>query len=61
MSTLPLFGRDGGREDEGERVYRVAQVNRMVRMVLEERWSGVWIEGELSDVKRAASGHVYFT
>lgn len=43
------------------RVYRVAQVNRAVRLLLEDRYQNVWIEGELSDVTRAASGHVYFT
>ena len=33
----------------------------MVRYALEDSWSDIWIEGELSDVTRAASGHVYFT
>jgi exodeoxyribonuclease VII large subunit len=68
MSTLPLFGddggrsdRDGGRDDKGPRVYRVGQLNRMVRLTLEDRWGDVWTEGELSDVSHAGSGHVYFT
>ena len=64
MSDLPLFDRPGGEEDDptaGDRVLRVAEVNRAVRGTLEEAWPDVWIEGELSDVTRAASGHVYFT
>jgi exodeoxyribonuclease VII large subunit len=67
MSTSPLFDaleRDGERDDERSgdaRIYRVSQLNRAVRMLLEERYRGVWVEGELSDVTRAASGHVYFT
>jgi exodeoxyribonuclease VII large subunit len=61
MSTLPLFDRGGREADPEERVYRVGQVNRMVRLLLEERWRDVWIEGELSDVSHAGSGHVYFT
>ncbi|MFI5308481.1 MAG: exodeoxyribonuclease VII large subunit [Polyangiales bacterium] len=61
MSTLPLFERGGRDGDSEERVYRVGQINRMVRLVLEERWADVWIEGELSDVTHAGSGHVYFT
>jgi exodeoxyribonuclease VII large subunit len=62
MSTLPLFDRASGRDgDSEERVYRVGQLNRMVRLVLEERWSDVWVQGELSDVTHAGSGHVYFT
>jgi exodeoxyribonuclease VII large subunit len=62
MSTLPLFDRASGRDgDSEERVYRVAQLNRMVRVLLEDRWADVWVEGELSDVTNAGSGHVYFT
>lgn len=62
VSTLPLFDRAGsGDGDATEPVLRVSQVNRMVRVLLEDRWRNVWIEGELSDVTHAASGHVYFT
>ncbi|MDD9946357.1 MAG: exodeoxyribonuclease VII large subunit [Myxococcales bacterium] len=63
MSTLPLFGNqpdNGGRTPRG-RIYKVAQVNRVARFLLEDRFRGVWVEGELSDVTRASSGHVYFT
>ncbi|HMI93970.1 MAG TPA: exodeoxyribonuclease VII large subunit, partial [Polyangiales bacterium] len=58
MSTLPLFGRNG---DDDQRVFRVGQLNRMVRVLLESRWADVWVEGELSDVSHASSGHVYFS
>lgn len=44
-----------------EKVFRVAEINRAVRLMLEERWDNIWIEGELSDVTLAASGHCYFT
>jgi exodeoxyribonuclease VII large subunit len=64
MSTMPLFDRPGVRDgddgDERDRVLRVSEINRAVRSSLEEGWPNVWIEGELSDVTRAASGHVYF-
>ncbi len=40
---------------------RVAEVNRGVRLQLEADWDDLWVEGELSDVTRAASGHYYFT
>jgi exodeoxyribonuclease VII large subunit len=37
-------------------------LNRLVRDLLEDALPmGVWIEGELSNVARPASGHVYFT
>ncbi|MBB3227279.1 exodeoxyribonuclease VII large subunit [Luteibacter sp. Sphag1AF] len=36
-------------------------LNRLVRDLLEDALGTVWIEGELSNVARPASGHVYFT
>jgi exodeoxyribonuclease VII large subunit len=45
---------------EPPRIYRVAELNRKLRLRL-ERWGEVWVEGEVSDVRRAVSGHVYFT
>lgn len=46
--------------DEPVKVYRVAELSRRLRLKM-EGWGEVWVEGELSDVRRAASGHVYFT
>ena len=61
MSEMPLFERlQGQRHDGEERVFRVAEVNRAVRLTLEDNWANVLVEGELSDVRRA-KGHVYFT
>lgn len=61
MSEMPLFERLEEREpDGGERVFRVSEINRAVRLRLEDDWPSVLIEGELSDVRRA-KGHVYFT
>jgi exodeoxyribonuclease VII large subunit len=61
MSTLPLFGPSGRGGGPDERVYRVGQLNRLVRLTLEEKFAEVWVQGELSDVSHAGSGHVYFT
>ena len=61
--TLPLFDRPGVREDDEKReqpILRVSEINRVVRASLEAQWRDVWIEGELSDVRKAPSGHVYF-
>jgi exodeoxyribonuclease VII large subunit len=44
-----------------ERPLRVSELNRSVRSMLESEWSGLWVEGELSNVTRSAAGHVYFT
>lgn len=45
---------------DGPRVYRVGELNRRVRLRV-ERWGEVWVEGEISEVSSAVSGHVYFT
>jgi len=42
------------------RVYRVFELQAAVRDLLEGEFGRVWVEGELSGVKRAQSGHVYF-
>ena len=61
MSEMPLFERLEERAaGDGERVFRVGEVNRAVQLTLEDGWPSVLIEGELSDVRRAR-GHVYFT
>jgi exodeoxyribonuclease VII large subunit len=63
MSTWSVAGpkRSGAERNGDDTVFRVAQLNRAVRMVLEQRWSNVWVAGELSDVSEASSGHVYCT
>jgi len=38
-----------------------SQLNRLVRDLLGDALPQVWIEGELSNVAKPASGHVYFT
>ena len=39
----------------------VSALNRAVRLGLEHEWGDVLVVGEISDLTRAASGHVYFT
>jgi exodeoxyribonuclease VII large subunit len=39
----------------------VSELLRSVRDVLERRFPLVWVKGELSNLSRAASGHLYFT
>ncbi|MCA9578031.1 MAG: exodeoxyribonuclease VII large subunit [Myxococcales bacterium] len=42
------------------RVLRVSELNRAVRLSLEDRFGDVWVEGEITQAKRAPSGHLYF-
>lgn len=39
----------------------VSQLNRRVKALLEQGLARLWIEGELSNIARPASGHLYFT
>ena len=45
------------------KVYPVSQVNRYVKALLNDNriLNGIWVSGEISNYKRAASGHRYFT
>ncbi len=42
-------------------VLTVSQLNQRARILLEDVFPQVWVEGELSNIARPASGHVYFT
>lgn len=39
----------------------VSQLNRLARGALEDSLGKVWVEGEISNLARPASGHLYFT
>jgi exodeoxyribonuclease VII large subunit len=42
-------------------VYTVSRLNREAKAVLEGGFPPLWIEGEISNLSRPASGHVYFS
>ena len=42
-------------------IYSVSRLNREVRRLLEQGFSRIWLEGELSNVARPSSGHLYFS
>jgi len=43
------------------RIYPVGAVVAGVRRLLEERVGSIWVVGEVSNLRRVASGHTYFT
>ena len=64
-AELDLFGtpepqRSEPKHDE-PRVFSVTEITRAVRTVIEEGVGTVWVEGEVSNYRRQASGHQYFT
>jgi len=42
-----------------DKVYSVSEITQLIKYELESNFSLVWIEGEVSDFRRAHSGHVY--
>ena len=43
------------------RVFQVSELNRAVRELLEGHFLLIWLEGEISNLARPASGHLYFS
>jgi len=52
---------DSAEDFENRHVYSVSQLNSDIRLILEENFTPVWIEGEISTLRTPASGHCYFT
>lgn len=48
-------------EDKNIVIYTVSRLNREIRMLLEEAFPNVWVEGEVSNLARPVSGHIYFS
>lgn len=50
------------RDPPGERdIYTVSRLTAEARILLESGFGSLWVEGELSNVARPSSGHIYFT
>ncbi len=43
------------------KIYKVSELNRIVNILLEDRFPEIWVEGEVSNCKIHTSGHLYFT
>ena len=42
-------------------LYSVTELNRSAASVLEQNFSWIWVEGEVSNLAQPASGHIYFS
>ena len=42
-------------------ILSVSALNDRIKALLEEGFALVWVEGEVSNLRRPASGHIYFT
>lgn len=48
-------------EPPQRRVYSVSVLNRRAKDLLESEFAQVWVEGEISNLSRPGSGHIYFS
>ncbi len=48
-------------QTEERTVLTVSQLNHQSRQLLEQNLATIWVEGEISNLSRPASGHAYFT
>ncbi len=46
---------------EERQIYSVSQLNAEVKQLLQNNFAMIWIEGELSNLAKPASGHIYFS
>ncbi len=44
-----------------ERIYKVSELNREAKRLLEEGIGSIWLQGEISNLRSSAAGHLYFT
>jgi len=51
---------DFGSTPTAREVYSVSRLNREVRALLESGFPPLWVEGEISNLARPTSGHLYF-
>ena len=55
MAADPASGGDG------RVVYSVSEISRRIKELVEPRFPDVWVEGEVSNLRASAAGHLYFT
>lgn len=51
----------GSQSSEAPEVLTVSELTAILRGVVEQCFPAVWVAGEISNLARAASGHLYFT
>jgi exodeoxyribonuclease VII large subunit len=48
-------------ENTEQRVYSVSELTKAIKGELEEQFTNIWVEGEISNLVTPQSGHTYFT
>ncbi|MEK6732387.1 MAG: exodeoxyribonuclease VII large subunit [Candidatus Omnitrophota bacterium] len=47
--------------NQGKYIYTVSQLTSSIKIILEDSFPNIWVEGEISNFDRPSSGHFYFT
>ncbi len=45
---------------EDRHIYSVTELTRNIKVIIEQSFKGLWVEGEISNLKLYPSGHTYF-
>lgn len=53
--------KDMQNEQKEKHIYTVSEITKYIRVILEDSFPGVWIEGEISNYVNHSSGHMYFS
>ncbi len=61
MFYLKIFDTPQRMMGLAQEIITVSQLNENIKYILEETFGFVWVEGEISNLRRPQSGHVYFT
>ncbi len=48
-------------EWEDKKIYSVYELTSAIKQNLEVGFTGIWVQGEVSNLRRPSSGHIYFT
>ena len=48
-------------EQKEKHIYTVSEITKYIRVILEDSFPSVWIEGEISNFVLHSSGHMYFS
>ena len=48
-------------KNDGRKIYTVSELNLEIRVVMEDTWPDIWLEGEVSNFRAYPSGHWYFS
>lgn len=55
------MSRSHANRDAERTIHSVSDITRHIKLNLERTFNNLWVEAELSNVKRPSSGHLYFT